>query len=305
MGPMNLMSMSTSDLNVFLDSFDHVFSDCDGVIWAKKPLPGSGEFFERMQQLGKTVHFVSNNSMRTRQNYENLFAAANISEGFEKLTIPSTAIAEYLKAINFSKTVFCVTCPETMNVLQSYGFTCKYGPEVGLDLYTNYNKYLEDDTEVGAVVFDSDFNVNLPKMYQAITYLARPDVLFISGATDRHVPLIPGRVLLGTGIFTDIVSEEANRKPTQLAKPGKLFGEFAMKRAGVTDPSRVLFIGDMIEQDIGLGKATGFKTLLVLTNNTYEDMKAHKSLKPDFYADSLGSLVPVLNKVCLNGNYDG
>ncbi|XP_013139343.1 PREDICTED: phosphoglycolate phosphatase 1B, chloroplastic-like [Papilio polytes] len=297
MEPVNLMAMNTSDLKVFLDSFDHVFSDCDGVIWAKTPLPGAGEFFERMQQLGKTVHFVSNNSLRTRQNYEDLFTAANINQGFEKLTVPSTAIAEYLKSINFNKTVFCVTCPETMSVLQSYGFTCKYGPEVGSELYTNYIQYLEDDEDVGAVVFDSDFNVNLPKMYRAITYLARPDVLFISGATDRYVPLKPGSLSLGTGVFTDIVSEETKREPTLFGKPGKLFGEFAMKRAAVTDPSRVLFIGDMIEQDVGLGRATGFKTLLVLTNNTYEDMMAHQSLKPDYYADSLGSLVPVLNKV--------
>lgn len=37
----------------------------------------------------------------------------------------------------------------------------------------------------------------------------------------------------------------SNREPVQLGKPSKLFGEFAMKRAGVTDPTRVLFIGDM------------------------------------------------------------
>lgn len=49
----------------------------------------------------------------------------------------------------------------------------------------------------------------------------------------------------GTGVFTDIVSEETKREPTLFGKPGKLFGEFAMKRAAVTDPSRVLFIGDM------------------------------------------------------------
>lgn len=46
-------------------------------------------------------------------------------------------------------------------------------------------------------------------------------------------------------MFSDILVDYLNRQPIQLGKPGKLFGEFAMKRAGVTEPSRVLFIGDM------------------------------------------------------------
>ncbi|CAK1585180.1 unnamed protein product [Parnassius mnemosyne] len=297
MEPVNLMSLNLTELKEFLDSFDHVFSDCDGVIWSKVPLPGVGDFFDRIKQLGKTVHFVSNNSLRSQKNYEDLFEAANIKNGFENLTVPSIAIAEYLKSVDFNKAVYCVTCPETINILKSYGFTCKYGPETGAKLYSDYVQYLEDDEEIGAVVFDSDFNVNLPKMYRAINFLRRPEVLYFSGATDRYVPLKPGCLCLGTGVFTDIVSEEANREPISLGKPGKLFGEFAMKRAGVTDPSRVLFIGDMIEQDVGLGRATGFKTLLVLTNNTRENMMAHPHLKPDYYADSLGSLVPVINNV--------
>ncbi|XP_068634022.1 uncharacterized protein [Battus philenor] len=297
MEPVNLMSLNSSEFKSFLDSFDHVFSDCDGVVWTKVPLPGVGEFFDRMKQLGKSVHFVSNNSLRPRKNYEDLFAAAKISDGYENLTVPSTAIVEYLKSINFNKAVYCVTCPETMNVLQSHGIACKYGPEVGVKQYTDYLEFLIDDEEVGAVVFDSDFNVNLAKLYKAITYLERPDVIYISGATDRYVPLKPGQLSLGTGVFTEIVSLETKRVPILLGKPGAAFGQFAMKRAGVTDPSRVLFIGDMIEQDVGLGKASGFKTLLVLTNNTKEDMMEHPNLKPDFYADSLGSLVPQLNKI--------
>ncbi|CAG4974930.1 unnamed protein product [Parnassius apollo] len=297
MDPVNLMTLNSTKLKEFLDSFDHVFSDCDGVIWSEVPLPGVGAFFDRMKQLGKTVHFVSNNSMRSRNNYEGLFEAAHIKNGYENLTVPSIAIVEYLKSLDFNKAIYCVTCSETINVLKSHGFTCKYGPDIGTPLHSDYLKYLEDDDEIGAVIFDSDFNVNLAKMYKAINYLQRPEVLYFNGATDRYVPMKPGCLCLGTGIFSDIVSKEANREPISLGKPGKLFGEFAMKRAGVTDPSRVLFIGDMIEQDVGLGRATGFKTLLVLTNNTREDMMAHPRLKPDYYADSLGSLVPVLNKV--------
>ncbi|XP_073955646.1 uncharacterized protein [Choristoneura fumiferana] len=99
----------------------------------------------------------------------------------------------------------------------------------------------------------------------------------------------------GVAAFTDLVAEYTGRTPIGLGKPSKLYGEFAMKRAGVTDASRVLFIGDMIEQDVALGKNVGFKTLLVLTHFTEEKMLAH-TIQPDFYAPCLGSLVPILNK---------
>ncbi|CAH0399695.1 unnamed protein product [Chilo suppressalis] len=292
--PVNLTELSSSDFKKFLDSFDYVFSDCDGVIWSNGPLPGSGEFFKKIKQHGKAVHYVSNNSLRTKQDYEDKFKSSDIENGFENLTIPSVAIAEYLKSLNFNKKIYCVACHETVHVLERAGFQCFLGPDYGAEYYIEYLQYLVDDLDVGAVVFDSDFRVNLPRLYKALTYLKRPEVIFISGATDKHVPYKPGCLVLGTGIFTDIVVNETKRQPVQLGKPGKLFGEFAMKRAGVTDPSRVLFIGDMIEQDVGLGKATGFKTLLVLTNNTKEDMLAHPTLRPDYFAPSLGSLVPLL-----------
>ncbi|CAH0399694.1 unnamed protein product [Chilo suppressalis] len=292
--PVNLLKMDHRSFKNFLNSFDHVFSDCDGVIWSSGPLPGVGEFFKLMKKHGKSVHYVSNNSLRTQQDYDEHFQSAQIENGFKNLTIPSVAIAEYLKLLNFNKKVYCVASVQTSCVLERAGFQCFETTDAGSDDYMTYSQYLEDDLDVGAVVFDSDFRVNLPRLYKAMTYLRRPEVLFINGATDAYVQCKPGCLILGTGIFTDIVSHEVQRPPVQLGKPGKLFGEFAMKRAGVTDPSRVLFIGDMIEQDVGLGKATGFKTLLVLTNNSKEDMLAHPTLRPDYYADSLGSIVPLL-----------
>ncbi|XP_073955290.1 uncharacterized protein isoform X3 [Choristoneura fumiferana] len=269
-----------------------------------------------MKQIGKKVHFLSNNSIRSDENYSKFFKNAGIEDGIENLTIPSKAIAEYLKSINFDKHVYCVTCQETIKTLEANGFKCKYGPDVGYDSFPKYGEYLVDDPEIGAVVFDSDYKVNMPKMYKAQAYLRRPEVLFINGPTDKCTPGLTeelenyGRtnsllkfrkrlqnnfVIIGVAAFTDLVAEYTGRTPIGLGKPSKLYGEIAMKRAGVTDASRVLFIGDMIEQDVALGKNVGFKTLLVLTHFTEEKMLAH-TIQPDFYAPCLGSLVPILNK---------
>ncbi|XP_053604895.1 uncharacterized protein LOC128672030 [Plodia interpunctella] len=291
----NLNELDSNGIKQFLDSFDHVFSDCDGVLWKNGPLPGSGEFIELMKKIGKTVHFVSNNSIRTKENYENQFKSAGIKDGFENLTIPSTAIVEFLKSRNFNKSVYCVACPETKRILRAAGFKVLDGPETAPD-FGELGQFCKDDPEVGAVVLDCDTNLNLPKLYRSVTYIQRDDVLYLSGATDTHWVLGTGHVMLGAGFFTSLVCQESKRDPTLLGKPGKIFGEFAMRRAGVTDPSRVLFIGDMIAQDVGLGKSTGFKTLLVLTHHTVEDALAQDELRPDYYAETLGSVLPLLKK---------
>ncbi|CAG9132655.1 unnamed protein product [Plutella xylostella] len=297
--PVCLNDISKEDLKKFLGSFDHVFSDCDGVIWTKAPMPGSGDFFKVMQELGKTVHFVSNNSIRSKADYTALFDAVGQEKGFDRLTIPSIAIVEYLKSVKFDKTVYCVSSMGTINVLEANGFKCKYGPDSCPEDYHDFAQFGEDDPDIGAVVFDSDFKVNVPKLQKASTYLKRPEVLFICGASDRLVPLKAGCLGIGPGAFTEMVRDIVKRDFTLLAKPSPTFGQLAMKRAGVTDPSRVLFIGDMIEQDIGLGRATGFHTLLVLTNHTKEEMHAN-SIQPEYYASCLGDIVPQLKQLLSN-----
>ncbi|XP_075975531.1 uncharacterized protein LOC142976161 [Anticarsia gemmatalis] len=292
--PVPLLDLKPEEFQRFLDSFDHVFSDCDGVIWTTNALPRVGEFFDLMKKHGKTVHFVSNNSIRTQENYEDMFKEAKIENGFPRLTTPSVAIVEYLKAANFNKAVYSMACPQTVKMLEANGIKCKTGPDLPADYYEDFIEYLQEDPEIGAVVFDCDFRGNLAKLHKSITYLKNPEVLFLCGATDRKIVFKKGYSALGCAVFTEVVAAETNRQPIVLGKPSKVFGEFAMKRAGITDPSRVLFIGDMIEQDVGLGRNTGFKTLMVLTNIPKETMLAHKTTRPDYYADSLASIVPLL-----------
>ncbi|CAB3254491.1 unnamed protein product [Arctia plantaginis] len=293
--PVDVTNISPEEFQNFLNSFDHVFSDCDGVVWRFRALPRVGEFFDLMKKHGKTVHFASNNSMRSQENYEAKFKDAKIENGFQHLITPSVAIAEYLKTANFNKKkkIYAVSCEQTIKVLESYGYSCKKGPDVGYENFEDHIEYLQDDPEIGAVVVDNDLNANLAKIQRAVTYLKKPDVLFLGGATDRYVYHKQGCSALDCGIFTEIIAAESHRDPIILGKPGKLYAESAMRKEGVTDASRVLFIGDLIDQDVGLGKAAGFKTLMVLSSISKEEMLAHK-IRPDYYADSLASIVPFL-----------
>ena len=54
----------------FVNSFDTVMTDCDGVLWkAKGAIEGSPELIQKFRQLGKKIFFVTNNSTKTREEY--------------------------------------------------------------------------------------------------------------------------------------------------------------------------------------------------------------------------------------------
>lgn len=66
----NLASLTPADVKLWLDSFDTVLTDCDGVIWVENnPLPGATDVINRFLSVGKKLFFVTNNSTKTRPEF--------------------------------------------------------------------------------------------------------------------------------------------------------------------------------------------------------------------------------------------
>lgn len=65
-----LAKMSPQDVKTFVDSFDTVMTDCDGVLWTgPTALPRSADVIQKFRQLGKRIFFVTNNSTKHRRDY--------------------------------------------------------------------------------------------------------------------------------------------------------------------------------------------------------------------------------------------
>ncbi|XP_078051427.1 uncharacterized protein LOC144477577 [Augochlora pura] len=66
-----IADFTAEQLEDFLNSFDVVFSDCDGVLWnSDKQIPGAIETLRRLQELGKTIYLVTNNSAVSFKRYK-------------------------------------------------------------------------------------------------------------------------------------------------------------------------------------------------------------------------------------------
>ncbi|XP_069704337.1 glycerol-3-phosphate phosphatase-like isoform X6 [Periplaneta americana] len=74
MAAVNLSSLSKGEFKEFIDSFDTVLADCDGVLWLGNiVIPGSPHAITELAKLGKNVFYVTNNSTKSREEYVSKF----------------------------------------------------------------------------------------------------------------------------------------------------------------------------------------------------------------------------------------
>lgn len=292
----NILELSQQERKEFLDSFDCVLTDCDGVLWTVfEPLPGIGPALTALQSHGKRLRFITNNSVRSLESYSTALHTLGITLNPADLIHPAKSIAEHLRAINFRGLIYCVATESFKGVLREAGFEVTDGPHDPLE--ESFKKIIatvNDRAPVRAVIVDVDFNVNYPKLLRAEFYLKRdPECLLIAGATDKVLNV--GRRdqvnLIGPGHFLEVLERSTGRKATVLGKPGEALAKQIL--SGHRDSRRVLMVGDMMEQDVAFGTRCGFQRLLVLSGGTTrEDMmrQADAACVPDYCADSLVDL---------------
>lgn len=294
--PRHILELNQQERKRFLDSFDTVLMDCDGVLWTVfSPIPDVSSGLSFLTSIAnKTIRFITNNSVRSLESYSTQLQSLGITLNPDDLIHPAKSIAQYLKSIHFEGLIYCLATESFKSVLRQAGFELLDGPDDPLE--ESFRKIIatvQDGAPVRAVIVDVDFNVNYPKLLRAEFYLKADPAgcLLIAGATDRVLNTGREFDLIGPGHFLDILERSTGRKATAvLGKPGEVLARQVVKEYGIADPGRVLMVGDMMEQDVAFGSRCGFQRLLVLSGGTSrEEMMRQVDGKcvPDYYADSL------------------
>lgn len=293
-------------MHAWLDSFDTVLTDCDGVLWVyDEQLPGAVDTLNRLRQLGKRVFFVTNNSTKTREDFMCKAVRMGFVANKEEIISTSYLAASYLKQVGFNKVVYIVGSKGVSRELDHVGIDhFGVGPDVhkapSLGEFVGKVKLSSD---VGAVVVGFDEHFSYPKMLRAASYLEREGCLFVATNTDERFPMPQrGLVVPGTGSIVRSIETAAGREALCVGKPNDYMKKVLIQEHGI-QPGRTLMIGDRCNTDILLGTRCGFHTLLVLTGVTSLDelicLKQSQSAKdkellPDFYIDKLGDILPYL-----------
>lgn len=291
----------------FLDSFDNVLTDCDGVLWAGDTLIGkANQTMNKLRSLGKKIFYVTNNSTKSRVEFVDKCKNLGFIAEKEEIVSSSYVLAQYLTQLKFDKKVYIVGTEGIAKELDAVGIAhtgVEPDPLVeGSAFKLKESVKLEEG--IGAVVVGFDDHFSFPKILKAASYLDKKDCLFIGTNTDERFPIENSNLVFpGTGCLVKAIETVAERPPVIMGKPSeKMFTVISTKHN--LDPSRTLMIGDRCNTDILFGKICGLHTLVVLSGVTsMEDLenwaagtdKEKHKLLADYYLTKLGDLLSLIN----------
>lgn len=304
--------LSSENFSSFINSFDNLLTDCDGVLWhGEQPVKGSQETLSALRQMGKKIFFVTNNSTLTRHEYVKKFHKLGFEASVDEIYCTSNAIAGYLQKIGFNKVVYVVGSQGICDELAAVGIRhLDIGPDiVHGDIRAMVFGGISLAEEVGAVIVGLDKDFNYVKLLKAASYLRDPSCLFIASNLDDRFPVESSQfVVPGTGAIVSAVKTASAREPLVLGKPNKGMFEAIVHQHGL-DPSRTVMVGDRLDTDILLGTNCGLKTVLVLTGvSSLEDVERckmsssaeDKKLIPDYYLINIADINDLLKNILNN-----
>ncbi|CAD6442828.1 6c3122e6-0d21-4239-88ef-2845866dd4ee [Sclerotinia trifoliorum] len=290
-----------SAINDFIDHFDVFLFDCDGVLWSGDHLfEGTVETLELLRSKGKKIVFVTNNSTKSRAEYQKklttLGIPSNIDEIFGSAYSSAIYISRILKLPAPRNKVFVLgeTGIETELKTEGVEFIGGTDPAYRRDITPEDYKGIADgsllDDNVGVVLAGLDFHINYLKLCHAYHYLRR-GAIFLATNTDSTLPsnhtFFPGAGSISIPLINMI-----GKEPTALGKPNQAMMD-SIEGKFQFDRKKTCMVGDRLNTDIKFGiegKLGG--TLAVLTGVSKKDEWEvdNAPVVPAYYVDKLSDL---------------
>lgn len=244
------------------------FIDLDGTTYkGKNRIPAAARFVKRLQQAGKQVLFVTNNSTRSPEFVaDNLTRNHDIHVGPENVYTTALATADYLaQRADDRKRVYVVGESGLKEALTDRGFI----------LVNEAPDY---------VVVGLDSHVTYEKLEQAVL-LIRAGATFIGTNADSNLPNERGMVP-GAGSLIKLVEYATQQKPLMIGKPEKVIMEMALQQVDLAKDD-VIMVGDNYRTDIQAAINVGMDSLLVYTGLSQPTEVAQMPVRPTFTVETL------------------
>ncbi|XP_071551872.1 glycerol-3-phosphate phosphatase-like [Panulirus ornatus] len=306
------MSMDKDSLQQLLSEIDTVLLDCDGVLWRGAQgmdlIPRANEVFTRLQNMGKNVFLITNNSTKTQDSYYDKCRTLGFSVERDHILSAPYILAQYLREINFRRKVYVVGAPGLAQELQKVGVPCTgVGAEkIEGSIYSALAQgSLGLDPQVGAVAVGFDREFNYDKIVRATSYLADPECLFLATNTDEKYIVTGTRYHLpAAGVLVNTIQKASGRTPQIMGKPSLNMFYMLQARYNV-QPEKTLIIGDTLHTDILFGNECGMWTVLVLSGvstlqearqlTVGQDPQKQKQV-PLFYLQSIADILTLMDE---------
>ncbi|KAK7072173.1 hypothetical protein SK128_001979, partial [Halocaridina rubra] len=233
-------------LQAFLNSFDNVLTDCDGVLWSGDIIIGkANEALNKLRSLGKKVFYVTNNSTKSRIEYVEKCKRLGFIAEKDDIVSSSYVLAQYLHQLKFNKKAYIIGTSGISQELEEVGIThTGIAPDPPVEDVFMLKDTVQLDPDVGAVIVGFDGHFSFPKILKAASYLEKKECLFIGTNTDERFPISKNSLVFpGTGCLVKAIETVAERPPVIMGKPSEKMFTVISKKHNL-QPSRTLMIGD-------------------------------------------------------------
>lgn len=254
--------------------YDGYVFDLDGTVYLGEALlPGAAETISRLRGAGRPVLFLSNNPLRTREEYAAKLTRLGIPTTPQEVLNSSYVLVRHLQAVAPKARLLVLGEASVMRELREGGLT------------------LTDDptrTDIVVACFDRSFDYR--KLQQAFDAI-RAGARFIATNRDPYCP-VPGGGLPDCGaIVAAIEACTGHGVEEVVGKPSAIMAGVILERLSLP-PAAVLVTGDRLETDLALARGAGMASAIVLTGATDAAALAAAAVQPDYVLTSLPEILP-------------
>ncbi len=238
--------------------------DLDGTVWYwTRLIAGVKRTIGKLQMLGKTVLYVTNNTIESRKNLARRLRKFGIETTYEDVINAGIVIGYYIKEHGGTALALNVG---TERDLKEVGVSIRKRPPV------DYVVVTED--------WDFDYR-QLSLAFDAVTNGGK----LLTSVMGRHW-IVGNKMVPGVGCWVKAVEFATNTTATTLGKPADYMAKIVSRK--LEDSKRTVIIGDEYKSDVLFGQKLGCHTIFV---NTGMDKNRKSKIKPDLRLNKVNELL--------------
>jgi 4-nitrophenyl phosphatase len=248
--------------------------DLDGVVYAGNCLmPHAKESIEAFRALGKSIHFITNNSGQTRLQIANKLNGLGVGASEEEVYSSGYATAIFLRQMDSDAEVYVIGSDDLKQEFDKLCMKISDGP---------IGKYL---------VVGLDRHFTYEKISQGLDMIQR-GAQFIACNRDKSFPVEGGKLLPGCNAMIAAIESASGKSPDYVVgKPETFMLDLIAKKHNYS-PQEILIIGDSPETDIAMANRYGSPSVLITEEVSKQ---THKNGKASFVATSMNQIVRLLS----------
>lgn len=239
--------------------------DMDGTIYLENDiLEGSLDFLKAVKETDRDYIFLTNNSSKNRDDYQQKLSQMQIEVAAEKIINSGEITASYLaeQGNKKGKRIYLLGTESLKKEMERFGH-----------LIVNQEENIREKADsVDYVVLGFDKTLTYQKLWNAHE-LILSGVDYVATHPDLVCPLSGGKTQPDTGAMIELLAASTGKRPFIVGKPANLTVEYILKRFDLKK-SELAMIGDRLYTDMRMAHDAGITGILVLSGeSTRKDIK--------------------------------